>query len=70
MPEFYCNPTPSAGVKCAVVTCSRAACVFHPHLSFNFMWYLFFALILATALLAMDTARKVRDMVSPSPVRA
>ena len=34
------------------------------------MWYVFFALILATALLAMDTARKVRDMVSPSPVRA
>ena len=34
------------------------------------MWYVFFALILATALLALDTARKVREMVSPSPVHA
>lgn len=70
MPEFYCNPTPPAGVKHAIATRRRAARVFNPHLSFSFMWYLFFALILATALLAMDTARKVRDMVSPSPVRA
>ena len=70
MPEFYCNPTPPAGVKCAVTVRSRAARFLSIYLSVNFMWYLFFALILATALLAMDTARKVRDMVSPSPVRA
>lgn len=70
MPEFYCNPTPPPGVKCLVATRSRAARVIHVYLSFTIMWYVFFALILATALLAMDTARKVRDMVSPSPVRA
>lgn len=70
MPEFYCNPTPPVGVKCATAARRRAARVFHPYLSSTFMWYLFFALILATALLAMDTARKVREMVSPSPVRA
>ena len=34
------------------------------------MWYLFFALIAATALLAMDTARRVRNMVSPEPALA
>jgi hypothetical protein len=32
------------------------------------MWYLFFALIAATAILALDTARRVRNMVSPAPV--
>lgn len=31
------------------------------------MWYLFFALIAATAILALDTARRVRSMVSPAP---
>ncbi len=34
------------------------------------MWYVFFALVLATALLALDTARKVRNMVSPELVPA
>ncbi len=34
------------------------------------MFYLFLALALATALLALDTARRVRNMVSPVPVAA
>ncbi len=34
------------------------------------MFYLFLALALATALLALDTARRVRNMVSPATVGA
>ncbi len=34
------------------------------------MWYVFFALIAATAFLAIDTARRVRNMVSPEPAMA
>jgi hypothetical protein len=34
------------------------------------MWFLFFALLAATALMALDTARRVRNMVSPAPVAA
>jgi len=34
------------------------------------MLYLFLALALATAFLALDTVRRVRTMVSPAPVRA
>jgi hypothetical protein len=34
------------------------------------MFFLFLALVAVTALLAMDTARRVRNMVSPAPVAA
>gem|GEM_PF-1683909 len=34
------------------------------------MLYLFLALAVATALLALDTVRRVRNMVSPVPVHA
>jgi hypothetical protein len=34
------------------------------------MFFLFLALVAVTALLAMDTARRVRNMVSPEPVAA
>ena len=44
---------------------------FYSHLLFlTTMWYLFFALIAATAFLAIDTARRVRNMVSPEPALA
>lgn len=29
------------------------------------MWFLFFGLVVITALLALDTARNVRNLVSP-----
>lgn len=34
------------------------------------MLYLFLALVLATALLALDTKRRVQNMLTPSPVAA
>ena len=45
------------------------AAEFH-FLSLTVMLYLFLALALVTALLAMDTARRVRNMLAPAPVVA
>ena len=68
MPEFYCNPGHPAGVKLPVAPGSQPG--FYVHLLFlRPMFFLFLALVAATALLAMDTARRVRNMVSPVAAR-
>jgi hypothetical protein len=44
--------------------------LFYFTLTFPLMFYLFLAIALATALLALDTARRVRNMVSPATAGA
>ena len=72
MPESCCNLALAAAVKSKETNQEWFALSEFSHSpDFSpFMFYLFLAIALATALLALDTARRVRAMVSPVPVAA
>jgi hypothetical protein len=49
---------------------AAAMSVFFLSLTISSMWFLLLGLIAATVIMALETARRVRNLVTPSPVAA